>query len=192
MKGVKQMEDEKIVQLYWDRNEKAIEESSTKYGTYCRNIARNILQNEEDADECVNDTWLNAWNAMPPHKPSVLSAFLGKLTRNLSFDCYRKLHREKRGGKTIDLVLDELEELVSGQDDPERKWLEKELKESINQFLQSMPEEKRNLFILRYWYAMDISEIANRTGLSSNRISVNLNRIRNKLKTFLYERGYEL
>ena len=192
MKGVKQMEDEKIVQLYWDRNEKAIEESSTKYGTYCRNIARNILQNEEDADECVNDTWLNAWNAMPPHKPSVLSAFLGKLTRNLSFDRYRKLHREKRGGKTIDLVLDELEELVSGQDDPERKWLEKELKESINQFLQSMPEEKRNLFILRYWYAMDISEIANRTGLSSNRISVNLNRIRNKLKTFLYERGYEL
>ena len=192
MKGVKQMEDEKIVQLYWDRNEKAIEESSTKYGTYCRNIARNILQNEEDADECVNDTWLNAWNAMPPHKPSVLSAFLGKLTRNLSFDRYRNLHREKRGGHNIDLVLDELEELVSGQDDPERKWLEKELKESINQFLQSMPEEKRNLFILRYWHAMDISEIAKRTGLSSNRISVNLNRIRCKLKAFLIERGYEL
>ena len=186
------MEDEKIIQLYWDRNEQAIEESSQKYGSYCRNIARNILQNEEDTEECVNDTWLNAWNAIPPHKPSVLSTFLGKLTRNLSFDRYRKLHREKRGGYTIDLVLDELEELVSGQDDPERKWLEKELAESINQFLNGLSEEKRNLFILRYWYALDISEIAKRTGLSSNRISVNLNRIRNKLKTFLNERGYEL
>ena len=186
------MEDEKIIQLYWDRNEQAIEESSQKYGSYCRNIARNILQNEEDVEACVNDTWLNAWNAIPPHKPSVLSSFLGKLTRNLSFDRYRKLHREKRGGHSIDLVLDELEELVSGQDDPERKWLEKELAESINQFLNGLSEEKRNLFILRYWYALDISEIAKRTGLSSNRISVNLNRIRNKLKTFLSERGYEL
>ncbi len=186
------MEDEKIVQLYWDRNEKAIEESSMKYGSYCRNIARNILQNEEDAEECVNDTWLNAWNAMPPHRPSVLPTFLGKLTRNLSFDRYRKLHRDKRGGHTIDLVLDELEELVSGQNDPEKKWQEKELTENINRFLLDQTEEKRTLFILRYWYALDISEIAKRTGLSSNRISVNLNRIRSKLKIFLRERGYEI
>jgi len=186
------MDDERIVQLYWDRNEQAIGESSAKYGSYCRNIAQNILQNAEDAEECVNDTWMNAWNAMPPHKPSVLSAFLGKLTRNLSFDRYRKLHREKRGGHTIDLVLDELDELVSGQDDPERKWQEKELKESIVQFLQDQSEEKRNLFILRYWYAFDISEISGRTGLSCNRISVNLSRTRRKLKIFLSERGYEI
>lgn len=192
MKEVKQMDDERIVQLYWDRNEQAIGESSAKYGSYCRNIAQNILQNAEDAEECVNDTWMNAWNAMPPHKPSVLSAFLGKLTRNLSFDRYRKLHREKRGGHTIDLVLDELDELVSGQDDPERKWQEKELKESIVQFLQDQSEEKRNLFILRYWYAFDISEISGRTGLSCNRISVNLSRTRRKLKIFLSERGYEI
>jgi len=192
VKEVKQMDDERIVQLYWDRNEQAIGESSAKYGSYCRNIAQNILQNAEDAEECVNDTWMNAWNAMPPHKPSVLSAFLGKLTRNLSFDRYRKLHREKRGGHTIDLVLDELDELVSGQDDPERKWQEKELKESIVQFLQDQSEEKRNLFILRYWYAFDISEISGRTGLSCNRISVNLSRTRRKLKIFLSERGYEI
>lgn len=192
VKGVRKMDDEQIVQLYWDRNERAIEESSTKYGSYCRNIARNILQSNEDAEECVNDTWLTAWNTMPPHKPSVLSAFLGKLTRNLSFDRYRTLHREKRGGHTIDLVLDELEELVSGQDDPERRLLEKELMGSIDQFLQRQTEEKRNLFILRYWYALDISEISGKTGLSCNHISVSLSRTRRKLKTFLNERGYAL
>ena len=192
MKGVNSMEDKQIVQLFWDRNEQAIQESSIKYGNYCRSIARNILQSEEDVKECVKDTWLNAWNAMPPHRPSVLPTFLGKLTRNLSFDRYRKLHRDKRGGHTIDLVLDELEELVSGQNDPEKKWQEKELTENINRFLLDQTEEKRTLFILRYWYALDISEIAKRTGLSSNRISVNLNRIRSKLKIFLRERGYEI
>ena len=110
------MDDNDIIQLYWDRNEQAIRITSDKYGHYCKAIARNILNNEEDAEECVNDTWLHAWNAMPPHRPSLLSTFLGKITRNLSFDLYRKMHRKKRGGSQMDTVLDELEECVSGKD----------------------------------------------------------------------------
>ena len=98
-----------------------------KYGAYCTSIAQNILQNPADAEECVNDTWLHAWNAMPPHRPSLLSTFLGKITRNLSFDLYRKMHRKKRGGSQVDAVLDELEECVSGKDDIERQWEMKEL-----------------------------------------------------------------
>lgn len=100
------MDDNKIVQLYWERNEQAIVESSNKYGTYCNSISQNILFNWADAEECVNDTWLHAWNSMPPHKPYILSTFLGKITRNLSFDCYKRNHRDKRGGNNIDLVLD--------------------------------------------------------------------------------------
>ena len=156
------MEDERIVLLYWDRDEAAISESSMKYGAYCTSIAQNILKNPADAEECVNDTWLHAWNAMPPHRPSLLSTFLGKITRNLSFDLYRKMHRGKRGGSQVDAVLDELEECVSGKDNIERQWEMKELVAEINQFLQKLPEEKRCMFVLRYWYVDSIGEIAGR------------------------------
>ena len=166
------MEDTHIVQMYWDRNETAISESAMKYGTYCTSIAQNILRNPADAEECVNDTWLHAWNAMPPHRPSLLSTFLGKITRNLSFDLYRKMHR--------------------GKDDIERQWEMKELIAEINQFLQKLPEEKRCMFVLRYWYVDSIGEIAERLGRSENYISVSLNRIRGKLHTHLTERGFEL
>ena len=192
MKGVNSMEDKQIVQLFWDRNEQAIEESSMKYGNYCRRIARNILQSEEDVKECVNDTWLNAWNAIPPHRPSLLSTFLGKLTRNLSLKRYQKNTREKRGGHNIDLVWDELEEIVSGKDDPALMAEEKELKEAINQFLRELPKEKRIIFLQRYWYAFSIAEISARTGMSKNNVSVSLSRLRDKLKAFLYERGYDI
>lgn len=186
------MDDESIVQLYWDRNESAISESAKRYGAYCTSIAHNILSDPADAEECVNDTWFHAWNAMPPHKPSILSAFLGKITRNLSFDRYRRLHREKRGGNNIDAALDELAECVSGVDDAERRWAEKELIEEIDRFLFSLPEDKRSLFILRYWYVDSIAEIASRAGMSENNVSVSLSRIRSKLKAHLIERGFDL
>ena len=121
------MDDERIVQLYWDRNETAITESAVKYGSYCASIAYNILNNMADAEECVNDTWLHAWKAIPPHRPTILSTFLGKITRNLSFDLYRRLHRERRGGSNLDQALDELAECVSGKDNTERQWEVKEL-----------------------------------------------------------------
>lgn len=192
VKGGASMNDDKIIELYWIRNEQAIYESSKKYGAYCNTIARNILMNWADAEECVNDTWLHAWNAIPPHKPSVLSVFFGKITRNLAFDLYKSLHREKRGGHTIDLVLDELAECVSGNDNPERNWQKEALKEEIDHFLSGLPKEKRYMFVLRYWYADSIPAIAERFQTSENNVSVTLNRIRKKLRTHLTERGYDL
>lgn len=186
------MEDKRIVQLYWDRDQSAIAESSAKYGAYCTSIAFNILLSRDDAEECVNDTWLRAWNAMPPHRPSVLSTFLGKITRNLSFDRYRKLRREKRGGGSIEEALDELGECVSGTDSTETQWEMKELMTEIDEFLLTLPEDKRYMFILRYWYADSISEIARRLHISENNVSVSLNRIRRKLKTCLIERGFDI
>lgn len=185
------MEDERIIQLYWDRDESAISESSDKYGAYCASIAHNILHSESDEEECVNDTWLRAWNAMPPQRPRILSAFFGKITRNLSFDRYKKLHRQKRGGGQMELVLDELAECVSGRDDTERKWDEKELTAELNRFLHSLPEDKRTLFLLRYWYAGTTAEIAERLGMSENNVSVLLHRIRGQLKAHLVERGFD-
>ena len=186
------MEDEAIVQLYWDRDEAAISETSRKYGAYCTSIARNILDNAADTEECVSDTWLRAWNAMPPHRPAVLSAFLGKITRNLAFDRYKSLRRDKRGGPQMDATLDELGECVSGRDDTERQWEETALTEEINRFLRELPEEKRTLFILRYWYVDSVSDIAARMEMSENNVSVTLGRLRSKLKTYLTERGFDL
>ena len=186
------MEDANIVQLYWDRNEQAITESSSKYGAYCQSIARNILADRDDAEECVNDTWLHAWDAMPPHRPNLLSAFLGKITRNLSFDRYRTLHRDKRGGHGVDLVLDELGEIVSGSEDPARSWEAKELRREIDRFLASLSPEKRHMFVRRYWYADPVSSIARRFRISENNVSAILSRIRKKLRADLEERGYDL
>ncbi len=186
------MDDEWIVRLYWDRNETAISESSKKYGAYCTAIAENILLNRSDTEECVNDTWLRAWNAMPPHMPSVLSVFLGKITRNLAFDRFRKLRREKRGGSSFDVVLDELAECVSGSDDTERRWEEKELIDEINRFLSHLPKEQRYMFLLRYWYADPVSDIAERFQTSANNVSVTLSRVRQRLKRHLIERGFDV
>ena len=186
------MEDHEIVRLYFMRSEQAIAESQAKYGAYVGAIARNILKTREDAEECVNDTWFHAWNAMPPKKPAVLSAFFGKITRNLAFDRYKLLHREKRGGYGVDLVLDELSEIVSGKDDPEHKAMAAELSGEIGRFLMKLPQEKRYMFILRYWYAMDISEIASRFHVSRDNVSVILSRIRKQLKAYLTERGYDI
>ena len=186
------MEDQKIIKLYFDRDPHAIKETSDKYGGYCKSIAKNILGNNEDAEECVNDTYLNAWNSIPPRRPSVLSAYLGKITRNLAFDAFRKRKAEKRGRGEVELVLDELSECVSCLDDTEREFDKKELSLTINAFLDTLSREKCNIFLCRYWYVMPVSEISKRFGISEGNVSVTLNRIRNKLKAYLTERGYEL
>lgn len=186
------MEDAKIVQLYWDRDEQAIPETADKYGRYCTSIARNILANKEDAEECVNDTYLNAWNAMPPHRPNSLSTFLGKITRNLSFNRYKHNTAEKRGGGELPLVLDELSELVSGTEDVGQEAEYHELVKALNQFLQGLPMEKRMIFVRRYWYTDSISEIANRFDMKEGTVSMTLNRLRNRLRNYLLERGFEL
>ena len=186
------MNDEDIIRLYFDRNEQAVTESSAKYGAYCSAIARNILSDDEDVKECVNDTWLRAWNAIPPARPSVLSAFLGKITRNLSFDRYRSSHRQKRSDGKVNLVLDELKDIVSGNDDPEDQAMEKELIAEINLFLKSLPDEKRYMFILRYWHSYEISGISKRLRISEGNIMTSLSRIRKSLKEHLTGRGYSI
>ena len=186
------MEDTRIVQLYWDRDQKAITETATKYGNYCISIAKNILGNKEEAEECVNDTYMNAWNAMPPHRPNMLSTFLGKITRNLSFNRYKHNNADKRGGSEISAVLDELSECVSGKDNVEQEIEYKELIKDIDSFLDTLSPEKRSIFVCRYWYTDSISEIAKQFNMKENTVSMTLNRIRLKLQKYLMERGYEL
>ena len=179
------MEDERIIQLYFARNEEAISRTAEKYGNYCHAIAENISGSKEDAEECVNDTYLAAWNSIPPEKPAVLRTFLGRITRNLSFDLYRKKHAEKRGGGQLTLILDELEECVSGGNRPEEEWEKKELTAAIHSFLGKLSEEKRAMFLRRYWFADSVSSIADRFGMSPNAVSVSLSRLREKLRDHL-------
>lgn len=185
------MEDHQIVQLYWDRNQEAISATSEKYGAYCTSIARNILANQADTEECVNDTYLNAWNSMPPHRPNLLSAFLGKITRNLAFNRYRHNTAAKRGSGEFHVVLEELKDCVSSAESTEQVFDRQELLAAINAFLATLPKEKRRIFLCRYWYADRTSDIAVRFGLKEGAVSMTLNRMRMKLRQYLSERGFE-
>lgn len=186
------MDDREIVNLYWQRDSNAIAETASKYGNFCKSIAQNILDNHEDAEECVNDTYLKTWNAIPPRRPDILSAFLGKITRNLSFDRFRHKHAQKRGSGEIELVLDELGECVSGADSTVQEVEKKELIREINRFLDTLPKEKCHLFLCRYWYAFPLTKIAKQFDMTESHVSVTLHRIRNKMKDYLTERGYSL
>ena len=186
------MDDNGIIQLYWDRNDQAISVTSEKYGHYCKAIAKNILNNEEDAEECVNDTYLNAWNSMPTHWPEQLATFLGKITRNLSFNKYKHDHAEKRGSGEITLVLEELIDCVSDTDDVEQMIDRQELVKTINSFVRSLSPEKRSIFVCRYWYSDSVSKIAKDYGMLQGSVSKMLERTRKQLKVYLAERGFEL
>ena len=144
------MNDDQIIQLYFDRSEQAIKETDTKYGGYCYSIAYNILTNPEDAEESVSDTYLSAWNAMPPRRPSILATFLGKITHRLAIDRWRYRNACKRGGGVVTLALDELEDCAS-QDSLEKAMDRKELAVAFNGFLESLPETERLVFLSRYW-----------------------------------------
>lgn len=186
------MDDHDIVRLYWDRDDQAIRATSEKYGHYCKSIAKNILNNDEDAEECDNDTYLSAWNAMPPHWPEQLSAFLGRITRNLSFNKYKHNRAEKRGGGEITLVLEELADCVSDTDDVERIVDDQELAKEINTFVRSLSREKRNIFVRRYWYGDSVSKIAADYGMLPGTVSKKLERTRKQLSAYLAERGFAL
>ena len=180
------MEDSAIVSLYWARDERALRASEEKYGNYCRTIARRILGDPEDADECVNDTWLGAWNSIPPHRPAVLSAFLGKLTRRISLNRWRDRTRDKRGGGEVPLALDELAECVPApQDNVERVVELMELARAIDRFLAGLPAEERDVFVCRYWFAASIAEIGDRFGYGESKVKSMLFRTRKKLLAHL-------
>ena len=183
------MDDEQIIELYWARSEQAIHESETKYGAFCRSIARNILAQEQDAEECVNDTWLNAWNAMPPQRPSILSAFLGRLTRNLSLDRWRHNRAAKRGGPQMEVALEELRDCLSAPGRPEERLEARETAALISRFLREQPALNRVLFLRRYWYLDSISALAERFSLSESAVKSNLHRTRLRLKEVLLKEG---
>lgn len=186
------MEDREIIELFFDRDEAALREVSRKYGTYCKTIAQNILNNTEDADECVNDTYMRAWESIPPKKPSVLSAYLGRITRNLALNRIRFFKYEKRGGGEADLSFDELDEFLSGNYSVEIETERKEFIAAINSFLDKLPARHRQLFVERYWGCCNLAELAARYGMSQNGVSENLLRTRQKLKKYLSKRGFEI
>lgn len=186
------MEDSQLVQLFWDRDERAIPATAEVYGNYCFAVAHNILDSTQDAEECVNDTWLHAWNAIPPQRPKALSPFLARITRNLALHMLRRNRAKKRGGGEIELVFEELAECVSGRDWVEQAVDERELTRAINDFLAGLPAEKRKIFVRRYWYAERVATIAKGTGMTENRVSVTLHRLRAALRTFLEERGFRI
>ena len=184
------MDDQQIVALYFARNEDAIKETERKYGRYCHAIAYNILQDHGDSEECVNDTYLNAWNAMPPQKPSRLATFLGRITRNLSLNRYAQKNAEKRGGHTTELALDELAECIpSGEGDPTDELV---LREAINRFLRELPHVSRVVFLQRYWYFRPIKAIAADADMSENAVKVMLHRVRERFRAHLEKEGITL
>ncbi len=183
------MEDSQIVELYWQRSADAISETADKYGAYCFTVAHNILCSAEDSEECVNDAWLHAWNAMPPQRPKALRLFLARITRNLAFDRFRARSAEKRGGGELDLVLDELGECLGGGD-VQTACEAEELRRSIGRFVRALPERDGNVLVRRYFFAEPVAQIAKRYGLSENNVMVILSRTRRKLKAHLLKEGY--
>ena len=184
------MEDQRIVTLYWERSEDAIVQTQAKYGNYLGSISYGILQNREDADECVSDTYHDAWNAMPPHRPSILSTFLGKITRRISIDRWRRRDAQKRGGEELPLALEELGECVSGSGDVEGEAERKELIKCINDFLNHLSATERSVFLCRYWYLDSIQAISQQFGFSLSKTASMLHRTRTKLRKLLTEEGW--
>ena len=184
------MEDQQIVELYWERSEDAVTETAARFGTYLYQIASRILDNAEDAEECVNDTSRDAWEAMPPHRPAVLKTFLGKITRRIALDVWRKQHAAKRGSGEIALALDELEECVSGGEDPEALVLRQEQAELVRNFVNILPAVERRVLICRYWYLDSVREIADQFGFSESKVTSLLKRSRKKLRVYLEKEGY--
>lgn len=183
------MEDREIVALYWARSERAIAETQKKYGAYLMHIALRILPSREDAEECVSDGYHGAWNAMPPHRPAALSAFLGKLVRRSAIDRFRRGRAEKRGGGELPLALEELGECVGGGAEIEDELERRELAEAVRRFLASLAETERSVFLSRYWYCESVKDIARRFGFTESKTAAMLHRTRQKLRAALEQEG---
>ena len=179
------MDDKAIIELYWTRSEKALSETAASYGGYCYAIAHNILSSREDSQECVNDTYLAAWNTIPPQRPAHLAAYLGKITRNICLDRWKQRTRLKRGGGEVPLCLEELSEVVSGSESLENDLIRRETLAAVNAFLSSLPETERRVFLRRYWYADSVSQIAGELGFTESKTLSMLHRTRKKLRKHL-------
>ncbi|MBR3446528.1 MAG: sigma-70 family RNA polymerase sigma factor [Oscillospiraceae bacterium] len=179
------MEDAQIIERFFRRDEAALHETDRKYHGYCRKIAMQILQSPEDADEAVNDTWLAAWNSIPPHRPERLQTFLGRLTRNISLKKLRSSQAVKRGAGNAEAVLDEVADWLRAEHDTESEADARMLADAINRFLDKLPETDRQVFVRRYWYFQSVAEIAEALSCSESKVKSMLYRTRNKLHTAL-------
>lgn len=186
------MEDEAIIALYWQRSEEAIAQTQRKYGAYCHTIAFNILQNHDDSDECVNDTYMTAWSIIPPRRPSLFSALLAKITRNHALDRCKYNRAEKRGGGQAFLALEELAECVPGGRGEEEYLEDRALTELLNRFLAGLLPRSRQVFLLRYWYFCGVKQIGDKLGLSESNVKMTLLRTRRQLKAMLEKEGVTL
>lgn len=183
------MSDGEIVALYLARDERAIGATQAKYGAYCYSIAYAVLSCKEDAEECENDAYLGLWNAIPPHRPQVLSTFLGKLVRRISIRRWREKHAEKRGGGELPLALDELGECVSDGETVDRAVEDGQIAAVIDRFLRELSGDERDAFLLRYWYFLPVREVARRLGYGESRVKMMLMRTREKLRARLSKEG---
>ena len=183
------MEDMDIIELYWQRNEQAIEESNRKYGGLCGSVAYRVLGSMEDCEECVSDTWLKAWNAIPPAVPSCLKAFFGKITRNLALNRYRNMNTEKRTKNDTDDAIYELSECLASDTVPDAALDLKLLGKTIGDFVSTLSKRDQSIFIGRYFYAFSVNDISRRLGMDEKYVSNVLSRTRNKLKKFLEKEG---
>lgn len=181
------MKDSEIVALYWSRSEQALRETAAKYGSYCYSIAFRILESSEDSEECVNDTYLKAWNAIPPHRPENLAAYLGKITRNLAIDRYHQQSAQKRGGGQAELVLEELRTVLPQSSQSDEIADEIALTDALNRFLSRLQPTARRIFLMRYWHTYSVKEIARQLGIGESRVKMSLLRARNRLKEMLEE-----
>lgn len=183
------MEDKQIVDLYWQRSERAVTETQQKYGSYCYAIANRILGDPEDARETVNDTYLGAWNSIPPHKPLVLSTYLGKLTRRYALKRREWQSAQKRGSGETALALEELSGCIPAGDSPQHHVEQRELTASLDRFLNALPVVQRQVFVCRYWYLEPVGDIAVRFGFSRSKVKSMLHRTRKQLKQHLEREG---
>lgn len=183
------MTDKQIVELYFQRSERALKETAAQYGQLFYRISYNILSNHEDAEECVSDTYLTAWETIPPTRPQRLGVFLSKITRRLSIDRWRSNHAEKRGGGELTVAIEELDWALASGDELEEGCMQRELTELLNRFLSRLPDTERDVFICRYWYLDSIKEIAVDFGFTQGKVKSMLMRTRNKLKVYLMEQG---
>ena len=183
------MEDSMIINLYFNRNEKAVSETAQKYGNYCFTISNNILKNESDAEECVSETYLKAWNNIPPERPLRLAAFLGKIVRNLSLDRYKFNRREKRKGSEFELLLSELEDCVSSNLTTINEFDSGFTVDLINDWLHAQTAQNRVMFVRRYWYADAIGDLVDKFGMSESKVKSILFRMRKNLKRHLEKEG---
>ncbi|MBQ3504848.1 MAG: sigma-70 family RNA polymerase sigma factor [Oscillospiraceae bacterium] len=184
------MDDKHIVDLFFSRSEEAITQTDKKYGRYCYSIAYNILTNKEDAEESVSDTYMTAWRAIPPRRPSVLSTFLGKITRHISIDRWRERSATKRGGGEVPLALEELKDCISGMQDVEMEYERKEVLKTYVKFLEALPTTERRVFLCRYWYVESIETIADKFGFSQSKVKTMLHRTRANLRKQFAKEGF--